>query len=211
MADIDAIAGAGGLRFGPLGEYWVHVCVDMQRMFAEPTPWRTPWLDRVLPRVLQLVSSDPARTVFTRFVPPLEAADMPGSWQRYYRRWNEMTLSRMDSTLVELVPPLARYAPPAAIVDKQIYSPWAGGSLSLLLQEKKVDTLVVSGAETEVCVLATILGAIDRGYRVIVATDAICSSSDPTHDAMLQIYSSRYSMQVETASVAEILDQLSSP
>jgi nicotinamidase-related amidase len=57
-----------------------------------------------------------------------------------------------------------------------------------------------------VCVLATVLGAIDLGYRVIIATDAICSSADPTHDAMLQVYHSRFGMQVETAETAEILE-----
>ena len=39
-----------------------------------------------------------------------------------------------------------------------------------------------SGSETDVCVLATVLDAVDIGYRVIVVRDAICSSSDEGHD-----------------------------
>jgi hypothetical protein len=27
----------------------VHICVDMQRLFAEPTEWQMPWLEKVLP------------------------------------------------------------------------------------------------------------------------------------------------------------------
>jgi nicotinamidase-related amidase len=46
------------------------------------------------------------------------------------------------------------------------------------LTQKHVNTLVVSGGETDVCVLATVLAAVDRGYRVILAQDALCSSSD---------------------------------
>ena len=182
------------------------MCVDMQRLFAESTPWRTPWLPRVLPAVVQLIDPYPARTVFTRFIPPQDAEDLPGTWQRYYRRWSEMTLANLDSSLLELVPELARYCPPAEILDKRVYSPWVGDDLARILSRHTVGTIVVSGAETEVCVLATVLGAIDRGYRVIVATDAICSSADPTHDAMLEIYHSRFGMQVETAEVAEILE-----
>ncbi len=211
MADTESLIKANGLRFGPLGQGWMHVCVDMQRIFAEATPWHAPWLARVLPRALQLVEVEPARTVFTRFIPPGDAEDLPGTWQRYYRRWPEMTLSRLDAGSVDLVPALARHAPPAEIVDKHVYSPWAEQGLPSLLQRKSVDTLVVSGTETEVCVLATVLGAIDRGLRVIVATDAICSSADPTHDAMLEIYHSRFGMQVETATVTEILDQIRLP
>jgi hypothetical protein len=40
---------------------------------------------------------------------------------------------------------------------------------------------------------------------VVVATDAICSSADETHDAMMTIYHSRFAEQVETATVADIL------
>jgi hypothetical protein len=28
---------------------WRHICVDVQRMFAEETPWHVPWMARVIP------------------------------------------------------------------------------------------------------------------------------------------------------------------
>jgi nicotinamidase-related amidase len=68
-----------------------------------------------------------------------------------------------------------------------------------------VDTLVVTGVETDVCVLGAVLGAVDLGYRVVVSTDAICSSSDETHDALLTLYRGRYGQQVETVASDEIL------
>jgi nicotinamidase-related amidase len=64
----------------------------------------------------------------------------------------------------------------------------------------------VSGGETDVCVLSTVLGAIDRGYRVVVVTDALCSSSDAAHDASLDVYHMRFGQQVETASAELVLD-----
>jgi hypothetical protein len=27
----------------------VHLCIDMQQMFSEPTPWHVPWMKRVVP------------------------------------------------------------------------------------------------------------------------------------------------------------------
>jgi nicotinamidase-related amidase len=76
-----------------------------------------------------------------------------------------------------------------------------------LLSLRQVDTLVVTGAETDVCVLATVLGAVDRGFRTIVVTDAICSSSDDGHDALMQIYHQRFTEQVETAEAETVLSQ----
>jgi nicotinamidase-related amidase len=40
---------------------------------------------------------------------------------------------------------------------------------------------------TDVCVLATLLGAIDWGFRVILVADALYSSADQTHDAMMNV------------------------
>ena len=195
-----------GLRFGPLGESVVHICVDMQRLFAEETPWRTPWMRRVLPNVVALATAQPERLCFTRFVPLDKPADGTGTWRRYYERWSDVTLEAIDPDLVDLVPELKRFAPPAPVLDKRVYSPWASTPLHEVLQRGGKNTIIVSGGETEVCVLATVLGAIDLGYRVVIVTDALCSSADETHDAMLAIYHSRFGMQVETASCEEILD-----
>ena len=66
MPNLFDLPGKGGLRFGPVSD-WVHLCVDMQRMFAEDTDWRTLWLPRVLPQVVRLAERAPERTMFTRF------------------------------------------------------------------------------------------------------------------------------------------------
>lgn len=71
---------------------------------------------------------------------------------------------------------------------------------------QRVDTLVVTGAETDMCVLAAVLGAVDLGFRVVVVADAICSSSDQSHDALLGLYHDRFGQQVETAECAEVLE-----
>jgi nicotinamidase-related amidase len=176
----------------------------MQRMFAEETQWHTPWMARVLPLVVSVVELDPTRTVFTRFIPPKTADQAGGTWRRYYERWSSLTLEHLDPELVNLLPDLQKFVPPAQLEDKMILSPWAG-SLDERFKASGIDTLIISGAETEVCVLAAVMGAIDRGYRVIIVSDAVCSGADTTHDAMLEIYSSRFGMQVETVTTGELI------
>jgi nicotinamidase-related amidase len=194
-----------GLRFGPLTTRSVHLCIDMQRLFAEPTAWQTPWLTRVVPVVEEIARRHAERTVFTRFIPPTTPDDVPGAWRRYYRRWQSLTLSQLDPALLELVPALARYVPPAQVIDKRFYSPFMERALPSHLCARQADAIVVSGAETDVCVLAAVLGAVDFGYRVVVAEDAICSSADATHDALLSLYQQRFSEQIEIASTEAIL------
>ena len=56
--------------------------------------------------------------------------------------------------------------------------------------------------------LAAVLGAVDLGYRVVLATDALCSSADQTHDALLTFYRQRFAQQIETAEAETILAEL---
>jgi nicotinamidase-related amidase len=194
------------LQYGPLTDSCVHLCVDMQRLFAEGTDWETPWMARVLPQVERLVAAHPDRTIFTRFIPAQRPGEGKGTWRRYYERWASMTIERIGWDMVELMPSLARYVPPAEVIDKHVYAPWDETDLHERLQRRGIDTLIITGGETDVCVLATMLGAVDRGYRVVVAHDALCSSSDETHDASLAVYHSRYGVQVEAVTVDVILE-----
>jgi nicotinamidase-related amidase len=186
----------------------VHLCLDMQVLFGRDGPWPTPWMERVLPCVARLVEKMPERTVFTRFIPPVRAEDMPGMWRDYYRKWPQVTRERLAARQLELVPELRRFAPPAEVFDKFVYSAFASGRLATMFAERGVSALLVSGAETDVCVLATVLAAVDHGYRVVLLTDAICSSSDEGHDALMKMYRNRFDVQIELASVAEMLDAL---
>ncbi len=160
---------------------------------------------RVLPMVEQIARAHAAETIFTRFIPAARPGEGEGAWARYWRRWSDMTLAHLDPALVGLIPSLARFAPPAAIIDKRVYSPWLDPTLEQDLQRRRTDTLVVTGGETDVCVLSTVLGAIDRGYRILVVTDALCSSADETHDASMALYRNRYGEQVETVTTACVL------
>jgi nicotinamidase-related amidase len=179
----------------------------MQRLFGPGGPWATPWMERVLPVVAEIVAVQPERTIFTRFIPPERPEEMPGMWQRYYSKWHNVTRSEMDSEWLDLMAPLAKFTPPARIIDKTRYSAFAGSQLHDLLQQASIRCLLVTGSETDVCVLSTVLSAVDIGYRVVLVTDAICSSSDEGHDALLEVYQHRYSLQIETASAEEVIDQ----
>lgn len=183
----------------------VHLCIDMQRLFSADGPWPTPWMPRVLPRVVKLAEHGPERTIFTRFIPPMRPEEAHGAWRSYYEQWHAVTRERLDPRLLELMPPLAEIATRTLTLDKPVYSAFSGHRLHAALLERRADTLILSGAETDVCVLATALGAIDHGYAVVIASDAVCSSSDKGHDSLLALFAERFNQFVETAATEAIL------
>jgi nicotinamidase-related amidase len=193
------------LPYGPLTNRTAHLCVDMQQVFAADTPWHTPWMARVMPQVLAIAQARPAQTIFTRFIPPKNPERASGTWRRYYEVWRDMTGERIDPRLLDLVPPLPKLVPPALVIDKPGYSALGAPSVLDILRERGIDSLVITGLETDVCVLATVLAAIDLGFRVVLATDALCGSSDQTHDGLMRLYRERFSSQVETATAEIVL------
>ena len=54
-----------------------------------------------------------------------------------------------------------------------------------LLTQREVDTLVIAGAVTNVCVESTARDAATLGYRVVVAADATAAGTDAVHNASL--------------------------
>ncbi|WP_408872217.1 cysteine hydrolase family protein [Gluconobacter roseus] len=185
-----------------------HICVDMQNMFFKKTAWHAPWLARILPTVHQLVATQPEKTVFTRFIPPVDVEDASGAWQDYYRHWHQMTRSRLGEDMLDVVDDLKTFIPPAQVVDKKGYSPWHEGKLQKHLEGQNIETLVITGGETDVCVLATLLGALDYNYRAVLITDGVYSSIDSTHDQLLGFYRLRFTNQITTWTAEEFRKHL---
>jgi nicotinamidase-related amidase len=194
-----------GLIRGPLTRSTAHLCIDMQEMFAQDTPWHTPWMKRVLPKVMQIAKAHPQQSIYTRFIPPDDPEDLSGSWRVFYERWRDMTATRIDPAFLELVHPLREIAAMGTVLDKQFFSPFHSTGLADRLNERGVDSLVITGAETDMCVLAAVLDAVDNGFRVVIPVDALCSSSDEMHDALLALYRTRFSCQIETADTDDLL------
>jgi nicotinamidase-related amidase len=197
------MSGAGGLP--PIGASALHIVCDMQRMFAEETVWHVPSIPDILPPIATLAGAHPSRTIFTRFVTPLSASDAPGIWRQYYERWPSVTLDRMDVALLDIAKPLAAVARTAEICDKTTYAAFASEPFVAALARRRADTLIFSGVETDVCVLASVLAAVDRGYRVLIAGDAVASSSAAAHRAVIDTILPRFDRQIEVATIDRIL------
>jgi nicotinamidase-related amidase len=159
----------------------------------------------ISPAVIEIAERHPNITIFTRFVPPATWDRATGLWKDYYRKWDSMTLHQLDRRLVDVVPELARLVPPARTFNKTTYSPWVDGKLHQILQAERIETVVITGGETDVCVLAAVLGAIDLGYAVKLLRDAVCSGADETHNSTLRLLADRFSVQVEVLMTEEFL------
>src|SRR5438034_5186891 len=189
-----------------IGADAVHVVIDMQRLFAEDTGWCVPTLDAILPNIHRLIDHRPKRSLYTRFVTPPGVGDARGIWQKFYRNWPQVTQEKISPELLDLVPSLADKAPHRAQIDKDGFSAYTGKGFAAALERLGCGLLILSGVESDVCVLATALEAVDRGLRVVIASDAVTSRSLPANRAALEHVLPRFEHLIDLAATDSILE-----
>ena len=92
------------------------------------------------------------------------------------------------------------------VIPKRRYDAFFQTDLELTLRELGVDTLIVVGADTNICVLQTLAGAYFRAYKTIVAADATATFLIGTQEYGLEYFSRCYdSRVVDTARVLSYL------
>lgn len=88
-----------------------------------------------------------------------------------------LSTTQYSKALGNTVPEIASLMPDAAALDKQIFSCF--GSEAFCASLKRIpghrNTLLLCGMESHICVMQTALAALNEGYIVHIASDAISS------------------------------------
>ena len=66
-------------------------------------------------------------------------------------------------------------------MDKRHYSAFSGTDLDIRLRERRVDTVVLTGVLTDICVLHTAIDAYNLGYKIEVVATAVASLTPENH------------------------------
>lgn len=70
-------------------------------------------------------------------------------------------------------------------MDKRHYSAFSGTDLDIRLRERRVDTVVLTGVLTDICVLHTAIDAYNLGYQIEVIEPAVASLDPTRHEFAL--------------------------
>lgn len=233
---MDPIPGRQSTK-GPLGrDTTALLIIDMQPLFYHPTsPWGaagglgSSGMDAAWPRQLALArklalfSGRNDSTFLTMFLPPAHASEARGIMKHYFEEESAIQLDVLRAAnadvpyllgvMPQLQPLLLAGAPASTKPTGGAFGP--GSSLPGQLDAyfagvgESTRTLIVTGVETDFCVISTILGALDHYYRVIVATDAISSSQPNAAQAQLDYTLRRFDHMVDLVTTEHILSFLS--
>ena len=155
--------------------------------------------------LVKITCVPPDRALFSRYLTPRHPEDAHGQWKTYYQRWRSVTGARLATGMLDLTPELARIARPGSHIDKFGHSCFDSKAMLPALQKLGATGIIVTGVETDVCVLATVLDAIDLGLRVVIVEDGVASSSPEGHVAAMNAIYPRYDQQIEILNTDELI------
>jgi len=91
-------------------------------------------------------------------------------------------------------------------VDKYGYNGFHRTRLTDLLNAGNVDTVLISGTVTQICVEDTARGAFHEGFQAAVVADAVSSYAPELHRASLQTLAMKYGRVVNAQDALAEMD-----
>jgi nicotinamidase-related amidase len=192
--------------------------VDMQNDFVrEGAPMEVPDARKTIPQHQQLISfsrsasipiiytrflAGPNRTLMWEWSPQLEPPVLAcqRSHQRYYPDV-ERTLECTD-VIGEIYPHAGDH-----IIDKYGYGAFHSTNLEDTLRSLGVESLVITGTVTQICVEETGREAFHRGYKTTLVSDAVSSYMPDLHLATLKNFAHKFGWVMATAEVLQALSE----
>ena len=109
------------------------------------------------------------------------------------KKWGEHAMKGTEGA--EVIPQL-KPSKGAYIFEKRTYSGFFETELDLLLREMGVDTIVLTGLDTNICVRHTAADGFFRGYKIVVPRDATEALSEEEYQQGLEYLKKVYDVEI---------------
>jgi nicotinamidase-related amidase len=160
--------------------------IDMQNDFASQeknTPERWQQIKKVIPniqKILQQARNNKIPVIYTKELHRASGVDLGIELDFEEEHCIEGTPG------AEIIEKLSPSEGDYIVTNKRRYSAFMGTDLEILLRGLKTQNLILTGAFTDVCVLATAMEARALDYRVIIPEDGVVGTNSERHKAALK-------------------------
>jgi nicotinamidase-related amidase len=144
-----------------------------------------PRAERIIPNIRELL--DQVRDDEDWIVVYANDSHLPGDFE--LKVWGEHAMAGTEGA--EIIAELEA-DPSDFVLPKRFYSSFHETGLDPLLRQHGVDTIVLTGQHTNICVRHTTADAFFRGYKVIVPRDAVEAISEEDHEAGISYLETMY-------------------
>lgn len=197
--------------------------IDMQRGFVERgEAMEVPAARDIVPAIRRVVGAFRAKTlpvIFTEFVyservplrvgalHPEHRPAVPGAPTGHGFPSSSCLEGHPSADTIDDLAP----RPDELVIRKHWYDAFAGTPLDGSLRARGVTSLVLTGTMTDICVLATVVGAFNREYRVTVVEDGVATLWPEVQRVSLDIVRRAYGRVVSSKELVDTLEDGRSP
>jgi ureidoacrylate peracid hydrolase len=170
-----------------------HLIIDMQNGFMEPgAPVEVPIAREIVPTVNAIsaaIREAGGLNIFVQFTTPTEALDQ---WSSFYARFPVPARQAHQAAFAQgahywQLWPKLEVCDGDLKVNKGRFAAFIPGTCDLhaMLQQRRIDTVIVTGTLTNCCCESTARDAMQFNYKVIFVSDANAALTDAEHNATL--------------------------
>lgn len=191
------------------GRWPAVLVVDVIQAFTDPASPLGSDLDAVVAAIRQLLDNARSQKVPIIFTTVAydEGAKQPA--QLFMTKVPSLNVLKAGTPAVAVDVRLARQ-PSEPVLVKQFASAFFGTALASLLATERCDTLIVTGCTTSGCVRASVVDALQYGFRPIVPLEAVGDRASAPHHANLFDIQAKYGDVVALKEVLAYLQRLPS-
>jgi nicotinamidase-related amidase len=190
--------------------------VDMQNDFVRVgAPLEVPLARDTIPvhrRLLEFCRGRRVPVLYTKFIAgprrtliwewsPVLAPPVCCCWKGHRRYYADVGRELDGSDIIDEIKP----RPDDPVIEKFGYGAFHNTNLDDLLRARHVESLLVTGTVTHICVEETAREAFKRGYRTTIVADAVSSFVPDLHEAALKNFRLKFGW-VSTA--PELIDAM---
>jgi ureidoacrylate peracid hydrolase len=107
-----------------------------------------------------------------------------------------------DAAIVDELQPLSE----EAVIRKTRYSGFSGTNLDYRLRYMGVETLIICGVTTNICVESTVRDAFHLGYKVVLISDGTAEIDEERYQASLKTVEYAFGKVITAEQLASFLD-----
>jgi ureidoacrylate peracid hydrolase len=190
-----------------------HIVVDLQYGFMAPGQvLETPMARTIVANVNRISTYLRAAGGIVAYTQHTADAEAVRTWPVYFDHFcadrARMTEAFTPGNPGHALWPELDVAKEDLLVIKRRFGAFVPGSSDLhaLLQERRIDTLIISGTLSQVCCEATARDAMMMNYKVFFITDANATLTDAEHSGTLSAMAQAFCDVRDTRSVLDLID-----
>lgn len=163
------------------------IIIDMLEEFVHGR-LKSPDAEKIVPSIKRLIGIARQNNV-----PVIYVADRHFPVDHELKIWGKHALmgSEGSEIIKELAPSGKDY-----VLYKRSYSGFRDTGLDMLLRDLGVDTVILTGIHTHICVLHTAGDAFYHGYNIYVVKDAVAAFSRDDHEYALKYMEKIYGVKI---------------